>query len=66
MKALIETYMYTPYVQFPSGLLFPDVVEVNFSLTVDPLAMRGPGFSTVNTSLQVINIFFTIKTFQDV
>jgi hypothetical protein len=46
-----------PYVQFPSGLLFPDVVEVNFSLTVDPLAMRGPGFSTVNTSLQVINVF---------
>jgi hypothetical protein len=46
-----------PYVQFPSGLLFPDVVEVNFSLTVDPLAMRGPGLNTVNTSLQVINIF---------
>jgi hypothetical protein len=46
-----------PYVQFPSGLLFPDVVEVNFSLTVDPLGMRRPGLNTVNTSLQVINVF---------
>ena len=36
--------------QFPSGILFPDVIEVNFTLTVDPYRRRKPGLEEyVNT-----------------
>ena len=28
--------------QFPDGILFPDTIEVNFSVTVDPNSRRKP------------------------
>ena len=31
--------------QFPDGIMFPDVIEVNFSLTVDPYSRRKPEFN---------------------
>ena len=33
----------SPFVsQFPDGILFPDTIEVNFSVTVDPNSRRKP------------------------
>ena len=28
--------------QFPDGILFPDTIEVNFSVTIDPNSRRKP------------------------
>ena len=33
---------YNVFFQFPDGILFPDTIEVNFSVTVDPNSRRKP------------------------
>ena len=34
--------MFSLFSQFPDGILFPDTIEVNFSVTVDPNSRRKP------------------------
>ena len=39
--------------QFPNGILFPDIIEVNFSLTVDYHLRRPPGPREHKSSIMV-------------
>ena len=38
----LDDYNVSFFFQFPDGILFPDTIEVNFSVTVDPNSRRKP------------------------
>ena len=38
----MNDYNFSFFSQFPDGILFPDTIEVNFSVTVDPNSRRKP------------------------
>ena len=43
--------------------MFPDTVEVNFSLTVDPHSRRGPGFNDELKSTVMVYAFGNTSSF---
>ena len=46
MKSVRVSFFQDPFLfKFPDGIMFPDVIEVNFSLTVDPYSRRKPEFN---------------------